>query len=357
MSRTLKLVLIILLLPVIAFIVYLAGVIIYCSLAQYRPPLRMPLPIGDPQRGPSPPGDTLTFITWNIGYGGLGQEMDFFYEDGKQVRPSHPDYEKYMEGIVNLIRDRMQVDFILFQEVDFHSKRSYFDDQRAKIKKEIPGYFDIVALNYKVPFVPLPLTQPMGKVNSGIWLASRFNPDSSWRVAFPADESWPTRLFVLTRCYTGSRFTFNNKQLTVINTHNSAYDETGEAKSIQLDMLRKELLDAHGDHRFVIAGGDWNQNPPDYSQQRIETGDAVKTIQPLIPATLMPEGWKWVYDPGMPTNRDVNEPYTKGRTPTTIIDYFLVSPNVEVLEVKTIYTGFEFTDHHPVYMKIRLISE
>ena len=162
---------------------------------------------------------------------------------------------------------------------------------------------------------------------------------------------------MLQRCFLLTEIPWNHQQLTVINTHHSAFDETGEAKSIQLEMLRKEALDAWQNGGFVIAGGDWNQNPPDFRQERITSGDALKTLSPLIPAELMPPGWKWIYDPSRPTNRDVNKPYSKGETRTTLIDFFLVSPNVEVIEVKTIPVDFEFTDHQPVYMKVRLLSQ
>jgi len=32
--------------------------------------------------------NTFSLINWNIGYAGLGQEMDFFYDGGEGVRPT-----------------------------------------------------------------------------------------------------------------------------------------------------------------------------------------------------------------------------------------------------------------------------
>ena len=32
--------------------------------------------------------ENLNIMTWNIGYGGLGEDMDFFYDEGTQVRTS-----------------------------------------------------------------------------------------------------------------------------------------------------------------------------------------------------------------------------------------------------------------------------
>jgi len=65
-------------------------------------------------------------------------------------------------------------------------------------------------------------------------------------------------------------------------------------------------------------------------------------------------GWQFVFDAEVPSNRDVEGPYLKGKTKTTIIDFYVVSPNVEVRRIRTIPTGFRYSDHQPVIMKVRL---
>ncbi len=357
MAEWIKIVLWIVLIPVVLIILYLAGVIIWGMITAYSPPEIEKIGVSEPCNDLQPVDDTLTLITWNIGYGGLGKEMDFFYEDGKKVRPERDLYDRYMKGITDWIKSQDAVDLFLFQEVDLRAKRSYGDNQVARIQHALPDFQILFTPNYKVKFVPLPFLHPMGNVSSGLVLGSRICLQAAHRYAFPPDESWPTRLFMLQRCFLLAEMTMNHQPCTIINTHHSAFDETGEAKSIQLHMLRTEALDAYQKGRFVIAGGDWNQNPPDFQQDRIISGDAVKTIDPLISDELMPPGWKWIYDPSQPTNRNVNNPYSQGETLTTLIDFFLVSPNVEVLEIKTIPVDFEFTDHQPVFMKVRLIRE
>jgi hypothetical protein len=71
----------------------------------------------------------------------------------------------------------------------------------------------------------------------------------------------------------------------------------------------------------------------------------------------MPEKWIWAFDPSTPTNRDNAFPFEKGKTPTTILDYFLISPNVELLTAKNIDLGFKNSDHNPVYVKVRLLQD
>ncbi|HRS53838.1 MAG TPA: hypothetical protein P5250_03950 [Bacteroidales bacterium] len=61
-----------------------------------------------------------------------------------------------------------------------------------------------------------------------------------------------------------------------------------------------------------------------------------------------------MYDSMVPTNRDVNTPYYNDYTKTTIIDFFVVSPNIKVLEIKADDKNFTYSDHNPVKMKVKL---
>ena len=44
----------------------------------------------------------------------------------------------------------------------------------------------------------------------------------------------------------------------------------------------------------------------------------------------IPQDWRWVADVNTPTNRKLNMPYTKGVSYTSVIDHYLISPNVSV---------------------------
>ena len=87
----------------------------------------------------------------------------------------------------------------------------------------------------------------------------------------------------------------------------------------------------------------------------INSGDPARTIDTPIDAGFLP-GWEFVFDSSLPSNRDVDTPYIKGKTKTTIIDFFVVSPNVKVKLIRTISAGFEYSDHNPILMKAELIN-
>lgn len=61
--------------------------------------------------------DTLTILSWNIGYAGLGDNMDFFYDGGRRVRDSRERTARNLKEIVETI-SRVNPDLALLQEVD-----------------------------------------------------------------------------------------------------------------------------------------------------------------------------------------------------------------------------------------------
>jgi len=300
--------------------------------------------------------DTFTFMSWNIGYAGLGKEMDFFYEGGRRVRPDPDEFQKYLHGILRTIRSNDTLDFILIQEADIHSKRSYYTDESMELAGILKDHCSAFAKNYDCGYVPVPLYEPMGEVVSGILSFSRFQPDSATRIDFGTSFSWPKRLVFLKRCFLVMRFKLESgNDLVLINTHNSVFDEEGELRMKELSNLNDFMSNEYRKGNFVVAGGDWNQNPRGYEMKNLHTGDRVKKIA-LPFASEIFDGWQFVFDPGQPTNRDVDTSYKKGITKTTIIDFFVVSPNVTLESVNTIKTGFENADHQPVVMKIKIVK-
>jgi endonuclease/exonuclease/phosphatase family metal-dependent hydrolase len=67
--------------------------------------------------------------------------------------------------------------------------------------------------------------------------------------------------------------------------------------------------------------------------------------------------WTWAFDSDHPTNRRVAVPYDPETSLTTVIDYYLLSPNLSVEEIRTIDLDFRSSDHQPVLLKARLIPE
>jgi len=335
---------------------YIAIVIGYSSLTAFQPDLVEKLPVDNHGKRMIIAGEEILLMTWNIGYAGLGKEMDFFYEGGKQVRPSSEMNTKYLKGIMSQFRSNAAVDLLLIQEVDFYSKRSYHINQHSMIAEVLSEYSSTFAVNYKAMFVPVPLNNPMGRVHSGLSIFSDFNLPEADRISAPGRHAWPKRLFMLNRCFLKASYPIDTgKELVVYNIHNSAFSDEAALRAAELSHLRSLAMEAYEKGHYVIVGGDWNQNPPGMDTEKIRNY-IPKKIWP-IEHDYFPEGWTWVFDPLVPTNRDVDQPFDPGKTACTIIDYFLVSPNIKVIAVNTTDLQFEHSDHHPVTLRIILRAE
>jgi endonuclease/exonuclease/phosphatase family metal-dependent hydrolase len=330
------------------------GFLLFLTLSDYHPVEKEPVMIGGKGVKLPPGKKEFTFLTWNIGYSGLGKNMDFFYEGGTRVRPEKTEFTGYFNGICQVLSFADSIDFIFLQETDVHSKRSYYTDEVEEIGKFFPNRSLLFAKNYDSRFIPVPLDNPMGRVVSGIACFNRFNPDSAVRIDYGTRFSWPKQLALLKRCFLVMRYKLTSgKEFVIINLHNSTFDNGGTLRRKELNKLQSFVLAEYSKGNYVITGGDWNNNPRGYNPQFVNTGDIAKVIEPTLDSTFLP-GWRFAFDPSAPSNRDVDMPYQKGKTKTTIIDFYVVSPNVEVESVHTIATGFKFSDHQPVVMKVTL---
>ncbi|MGM0648109.1 MAG: hypothetical protein ACQESZ_06955 [Bacteroidota bacterium] len=335
----------------------LIGFILHAEVNKFDPPQTTVL--SDPELSLQKDYDRqhFTFITWNIGYGGLGENMDFFYDGGRRVRPTLSEFKDYSSGVYQTISTFSNIDMILLQEVDIESRRSYFNNELKHITELMPDHESFHAVNYKVPFVPMPLYNPLGKVHSGIQVLSSLKPHLVFRNYYSSSYSWPYRLFMLKRGYLKTIYHLKSGQnLVVFNTHNSAFDD-GDLRATEFQTIRTDMLNEYLRGNYVVAGGDWNQNPPAYNPGNDPGQYNYGKIEPSLPEDAFPNGWQWVFDQNIPTNRSNLTPYKKGDNTTTIIDYFIVSPNVNVDTVVTQDLAFKYSDHQPVFMRISLPQE
>ncbi|MDR2652300.1 MAG: endonuclease/exonuclease/phosphatase family protein [Prevotellaceae bacterium] len=296
--------------------------------------------------------DTIEILTWNIGYAGLDNNMDFFYDGGSKTRTGKYATLQNLDAITSFIADN-SADFVFLQEVDRASTRSYNIDILSEITAKKPLYLAVYGINYNVLFIPVPISSPTGKVEAGILTLSRYIPSQSIRYAYPAKLSWLKKLFLLDNCFVMCRYPLTNgKQLILINTHNSAYDN-GEQRREEMLVLKDFIIAEYEKGNYVIAGGDWNQIPPDENAKPY-LGIATEYFTPLrIPDNLMPPTWKWISD-GNPTNRFLDMPYIKGKSKETLLDFFLISPNVKAIHTERIDKNYQHSDHNPVIGKFVL---
>lgn len=367
MKKLLKIILAVILVLIVAVIGLLAGL----TITEYRPDdtesvdvVKSDEPIGaleSTEETDDEAENTLTIVSWNTGYSGLGAEADFVMDGGTgNGKPESEDiYTQNLIGIVSILSN-LDADLYLLQEVDSNSNRSYHNDQTVVYRENLAHYtgntlYETFALNYKCDFVPFPWP-PMGKVESGIETLSIFPIESAERIALPTPFSWPLRVANLKRCLLASYIDLpdSDAQLVVVNLHLEAYDD-GAGKAAQTQMLYAFVEAEYEKGNYVICGGDFNQTVPG-ALERWPVLSAEYWAPGILDTESLPEGWTFSCDDTTPTCRSLDRPYDPEdeRFQYYVIDGFITSPNVEVVSAQTLDMGFQCTDHNPVQLEITL---
>ena len=300
-------------------------------------------------------GETISLISWNVGYCGLGKDSDFIMDGGGNApAPDEATVRKYMAGI-EAVLEREDADIYMLQEVDTDSSRSFNIDQRDVFTLGN----DCHALNYSCDFVPFPWP-PIGKVNSGVFTTTDYCIESADRYSLPCPFSWPLRVANLKRCLMASYLPIegSDKKLVIVNFHLEAYD-SGEGKIAQTKQLMEFVQSEYEKGNYVIAGGDWNQTYPGSLELFPNTHEELWKVG-FIDVDMLPEGWLFAYDVSTPTCRLLNQPYDPADTENTqyyVIDGFIVSPNIQLDSINVINENFENSDHNPVRLEVALLPE
>ncbi len=349
MKQLVKLIILVIFVIINLTLLFLLAAIIL----EYRPDKTEPLEIQEPQRQVAlVENDTVSILCWNIGFCGLGKDMDFILDGGKKTRSEKQDVTQNLEAVIRNIKS-LKADIILLQEVETKSKRSYRTNQQQTLIDSFPEYYSAFAYNFKTFFVPIPFYNPLGSVNAGLMALSRFKPKDANRIQYPISSKFPYRLFDLKRALLSFRIEVDGTDIIVANTHNSAYDN-GLARMQENQALCQILSDSSYSKYNSIIAGDWNQLPPNYKLSDNAASD--KNYRPIdVDPDFMKETHRWIADTSKASMRYLDKAFKgDGSDKTAITDFFLVSNDVQVISVETIDLQFENSDHQPVLLKVIL---
>ena len=159
-------------LSLILLIVLLAAVVLeYLTLTEFRP---MPTDTSSVDQGnweSLSRGQSLKILTWNCGYGALGDNADYFMDGGSSVRTA--DKERVRSNLDGIVEASVQTDadVILYQEIDEDSDRSrhiyeMIDMINEFLENDGRSYSSAFAFDQDVRYIPYPLP-PVGKIRSG----------------------------------------------------------------------------------------------------------------------------------------------------------------------------------------------
>ena len=330
-------------------------------------------------------GVTYKALSYNIGFGAYSQDYTFFmdtgYDDEGNETCGHFSTARSKDevlfntnGAVNTAFNQ-NADFIMFQEVDTNSTRSYHIDQNKKIIEKFVGYNYTHAVNFHTAFLPYPLYDMHGAVNAGLTTLSKYKITSAKRKEYTVSTSF-SKFFDLDRCFSVHEIEISgtDKKLYIVNSHMSAYDEGGTVRKTQIAEMKRFLDEKSGEGHYIVVGGDWNHDlltfNPDFTYDETNRPYSMTKKSPdwvsyMFNADGKPliEGYKIVASDNNPSCRNNDIEYEEGKTFVCTVDGFIVSDNIQVISHKTIKTGkgkkgvdgFAYSDHEPTEIEFKLL--
>lgn len=341
----------------IALLIIVGG-LAFLAITEYKPQDKEDLEISGEATRSLKVGDRVSVLTYNVGYGGLSATEDFFMDGGKQVQPKDASIvENAVNGIIGQLKD-LNCDVVFLQEVDSHSKRSFYIDEVEAIHDAL-GEQMTYAYNFVCKFIPYPFP-PIGKVEGGLVSINPYGINEATRYAFPSSFKWPVSMCQLKRCIMVQKTPIegSDKEMIFVNVHLEAYDD-GEGKLLQTKILSDLLKQEYDKGNYIIVGGDFNQTFDCVDLSRYPLKDT-KYFEPgNMPEEYFEDHWQLVMDDRVATSRLCNQPYDKEDEDTQLymLDGFIVSDNISIEDIETMDYDYAFSDHNPVKISIRLLEE
>ena len=299
---------------------------------------------------------TATIITYNLGYLSLDNTQDFFMDGGQSVRPKNATTVTKNLAAVKSFIENQNADIYLFQEVDTNAKRSYNINEYEQLKESFDGT-STFAYMFNSLYIPYPIFNTVGHVESGVMTLNKYNVKEATRIALPSAYSWPKRAVMYKNCLLEQRVSIedSDKELVLYNVHLDAYGKEN-GKTDQLNILISKMKEEYEKGNYVIAGGDFNQTFPGVDTEKFPIVNTENFVPSQMSNDYLPKGFKFVTDLERPSSRLLNEVYSGSydNTQLYIIDGYIVSPNIDVRSVETIENNFSYSDHQPVKLKIKL---
>lgn len=347
MKRVLKFISFILLI----FLILFAVLLVFLSITEYKPKDIEEVAISGSSKDILSLDEDYKLLTWNIGYGGLDKDTDFFMDGGKMVNPISKDHVlNALDGIDKSIQN-INPDLLLLQEIDSNSSRTYNINEVEFFDSRLVGA-STFAYNYKVAFVPFPIP-PMGRVSSGIYTKSKYKIDSSYRYKQPNPHKWPTKLANLKRGFNVSYLPIKDtdKELVLINVHLDAYESGSDGRIAQSKQILAFMAEEYKKGNYVIVGGDFNQELRENHDANIPDGMWNPSV---FPYQFVTDSFNVIFDDNVTTSRLNDKPYDPANAYEYIIDGFIVSKNVKVNKVQGQNLGYIDSDHNPVLLEFIL---
>ena len=305
---------------------------------------------------PIPAGKSLKLISWNLQFSG-SRKHHFFYDGGQAVHVPLADVKNTLEQITEVLRTQ-NPDFALLQEIDRHSDRTGNIDQLESLKAYAQGVNWTSTPYHKVPYVPHPSHEAMGRVNLNLGTLSKYEFTSARRhqLALLDEPRW-RQFFNLKRAILETTIPIgvgtNRPSFILGNTHLSAFSGGDGTLDKQITQIEAWIESIPQGQPWMLAG-DFNLLPPGDTPARLgEDGnlyaDAQNPIERLTKQynvafpTLLSEEARTYLPFG------ANEPDRK-------IDYIFYGGPIEIESATVLREASPISDHLPLEIQFRITT-
>lgn len=305
-----------------------------------------------------PIGKNLSIMTYNIGFAAYLDDFSFFMDGGKYSRAYSEDSVKKDLKNISRVIEHNPADFMFIQEVDLDATRSYHVNEQKELLESLDSVDCTSAIDYDSPYLFYPISKPHGKSLSSLLTASKYCIRNAVRRSLTIQDG-VAKFLDLDRCFSCNWIdTEDGKKLCLIHFHLSAYATDPSISDSQLIELYEVMKQERQKGNYVIAGGDFNKDLlGDSSKFFVSDGRKHAKTTPF-PFEILPKDFEllYPYDKKKPiaTCRNSHEPYKENSTYVQTIDGFIVSDNIDALNIYVVDTGFKYSDHNPVILDFAL---
>lgn len=305
---------------------------------------------------PIPAGQSLKLISWNLQFSG-SRKHNFFYDGGQAVHVPLSDVQETLEKITKVLRAR-NPDFALLQEIDRHSDRTGNIDQLETLKTYAEGLNWTSTPYHKVPYVPHPSHEPMGRVNLNLGTLSRYEFTSARRhqLALLDEPRW-RQFFNLKRAILETTIPIGvgakRPSLILGNTHLSAFSGGDGTLDKQITQIEAWIESIPNGQPWILAG-DFNLLPPKDVPSRL--GDDGKLYADAQnPIERLTNKYNVAFPELLSENARTYLPFGANK-PDRKIDYIFYGGPIEIESATVLREASALSDHLPLEIQFRIAT-
>lgn len=276
-----------------------------------------------------PTDSVLSVMTFNLGYlSGMINNLP--------IKGTTAFFDGNLQNAKTLV-STLKPTILGLQEVDFASRRSFYQNQLDTLASAAGFGFAYRSINWDKRYVPFPYWPPsrhFGRMLSGQAIGTAVPIENVSTITLTPHLNAPAyyRAFYLDRLLQVAEVKFREERILMMNVHLEAFDR--ETRLDQIIVI-KELFERHASEQPVLLFGDFNCEVPGREDEK----DALSLLMdaPFISSAV-------------PFDKASSNGTFPSSQPDRMIDYIFYNANfLTCTSAKVLEEAGQISDHLPVY--------